>query len=57
MKRTSRWTRSRRDEDEFTAISYEDRVTDVLFSTDPDHLGLYGKPMARNAQVWTQDYT
>src|SRR5262249_9197620 len=28
----------------------------VLFSTAPDELGLYGKPMARNAQVWTNDY-
>jgi hypothetical protein len=28
-------------------------VVNVLFSTIPDDLGLYGKPMARNAQVWT----
>ena len=28
----------------------------VLFSTAADDLGLYGKPMARNAQVWTHDY-
>src|SRR5262249_38080987 len=30
--------------------------TVALFSTDPDHLGLYGKPMARNAQIWTESY-
>ena len=27
----------------------------VLFSTVPDDLGLYGKPMARNVQIWTDD--
>jgi hypothetical protein len=33
----------------------EDRVAHVLFSTAADDVGLYGKPMARNAQVWTRD--
>ena len=28
----------------------------VLFSAHPDDVGLYGKPMARNAQVWSADF-
>jgi len=55
-KRTNRWNRTHRDEDEFTYIEDEDPVAEVLFSTSPGHLGLYGKPMARNAQLWTEDY-
>ena len=33
-----------------------DKVSTALFSTDPDVIGLYGKPMARNAQIWTEDH-
>jgi len=32
------------------------RLAHVLFSTDPDVVGLYGKPMARNSQIWTDQY-
>ena len=28
----------------------------VLFSSLPEDLGLYDKPMARNAQIWTHDF-
>ena len=28
----------------------------VLFSSGRHDVGLYGKPMARNAQIWTHDY-
>jgi hypothetical protein len=56
VKRTSRWNRTHRDEDETTALAVEDRVSRVLFSTDPEELGLYGKPMARNSQIWTADH-
>ncbi len=28
----------------------------MLFSTDLDAIGLYDKPMARNAQLWTSDF-
>ena len=31
----------------------EASLVNVLFSTIPDDLGLYGKPMARNVQIWT----
>jgi hypothetical protein len=34
----------------------ENRLAHVLFSSDPDVVGLYGKPMARNSQIWTERY-
>ncbi len=54
-RRTHRWARVHRDEDELAVTAAEDRVAHVLFSTAADDLGLYGKPMARNAQIWTHD--
>ena len=54
-RRTHRWARIHRDEDELAVTAQEDRVAHVLFSTAADDLGLYGKPMARNAQIWTHD--
>jgi len=54
--RTHRWQRVARDEALLSGDAYEDKVTTALFSTKPDDLGLYGKPMGRNAQVWTSDY-
>jgi hypothetical protein len=55
-KRTHRWARVHRDEDELAIEGRDERLAHVLFSTSPDDLGLYGKPMARNAQLWTDDY-
>jgi hypothetical protein len=54
-KRTHRWARVHRHEDELDVLKQEDKTAHVLFSTAADDLGLYGKPMARNAQVWTHD--
>jgi hypothetical protein len=56
VRRTHRWQRVRRDADDHAAVAYDARVADALFATDPDTLGLYDKPMARNAQLWTEDY-
>jgi hypothetical protein len=56
MRRTHRWARVHRDEDELAVSGREDKVAHVLFSTNPSDLGLYDKPMARNAQLWTRDY-
>jgi hypothetical protein len=56
--RTHRWervTRDGRSERPRPDGKYSDKVTVALFSTDPDILELYGKPMARNAQIWTPD--
>lgn len=56
VKRTHRWSRSRRDQDESAALAWEDKVSDALFSTAPTTIELYGKPLARNAQIWTDAY-
>jgi Peptidase family M28 len=54
--RTNRWGRVHRYEDELKMTGEEDRVAHVLFSTAADDVGLYGKPMACNSQVWTHDF-
>lgn len=53
--RTHRWQRIARDAG-IPEAAFRDKVSTALFSTDPDVLGLYDKPMARNAQIWTEDY-
>jgi Peptidase family M28 len=56
--RTHRWARIHRHEDELSAVQVGDKVdkvAHVLFSAAADDIGLYGKPMARNAEVWTAD--
>lgn len=55
-KRSHRWARVLRDEDEIALIQREDKLLHVLFSTIPDDLGLYGKPMARNVQIWSREF-
>jgi hypothetical protein len=53
-KRTHRWDKIRRDQDDLAMAGEEAPLVHVLFSTTPDDVGLYGKPMARNVQIWTQ---
>jgi hypothetical protein len=60
-RRTHRWEKLHRHQDELAAPSdrgkdHEDKLVHVLFSTAGDDLGLYGKPMARNVQLWTRDH-
>jgi hypothetical protein len=55
-RRTHRWARVHRDEEELSISGREDKLVHVLFSTAPGDMGLYDKPMARNAQLWTHDY-
>jgi len=55
FRRTHRWARVHRHEDELV-VAKEDHLAHVLFSSAPDDVGLYGKPMARNAQIWTHDF-
>jgi hypothetical protein len=55
FKRTKRTARIPRDEDEL-ATAKEDKIGHVLFSSAPDDVGLYYKPMARNVQLWTHDF-
>jgi len=54
--RTHRWARVQRHQDELALSALEDKMTHVLFSALPGELGLYGKPMARNAQIWSTDF-
>lgn len=55
-RRTHRWARVARHEDELGVEGKEDRLAHVLFSTEPRDIGLYDKPMARNAEIWTDKY-
>src|SRR5207253_7885843 len=54
-KRTHRWDRILRDQDELALLQREDKLLHVLFSSIPDDCGLYDKPMARNVQIWMPD--
>ena len=60
VRRTHRWERVDKDDRAARAETgdgkFTDKVTVALFATDADTLGLYDKPMARNAQIWTSDY-
>jgi hypothetical protein len=57
FQRTHRWERSHRFVSELEKESEEmSHVAKVLFSTNLDSMGLYDKPMARNSQIWTQDF-
>jgi hypothetical protein len=53
-RRTHRWQKVLRDEDERALMDEESPLLHVLFSTIPEDLHLYGKPMARNVQLWTE---
>ncbi|MGB8646838.1 MAG: M28 family peptidase [Anaerolineae bacterium] len=54
-KRTNRWQRIPRSADPAFESTREDKVTRVLFSAALEAIGLYDKPMARNAQIWTRE--
>ena len=54
--RTHRWQRLHRYQDELNEAGSKASVVKVLFSTEPDAIGLYDKPMARNSQIWTSKY-
>jgi hypothetical protein len=56
VQRTHRWQAIARDLDETVVLEGADHVGRALFSTDPADLGLYGKPMARNVQLWDTHY-
>ena len=54
--RTHRFQRIPRDAGLRGLADYTDKVSLALFSTTPEAVDLYDKPMARNAQIWTSDY-
>jgi hypothetical protein len=53
--RTNRWDKVHRHESELDVLQKEDKVAHVLFSTRGDDIGLYGKPMGRNVELWTHE--
>jgi hypothetical protein len=53
-RRTHRWEKILRDQDQVELLGKEASLVNVLFSTLPDDVELYGKPMARNVQIWNQ---
>jgi hypothetical protein len=55
FQRTHRWARVHRHDDELVTAK-EDQLAHVLFSPAADDVGLYGKPMARNCQIWTEKF-
>jgi hypothetical protein len=54
--RTHRWQRVARDAGIHGDGMYTDKVSVALFSSDPEAVDLYDKPIARNSQIWTEDY-
>jgi hypothetical protein len=54
FKRSNRWEKILRDQDQVELLGQENSLVNVLFSTLPDDVELYGKPMARNVQIWTE---
>jgi hypothetical protein len=54
--RTHRYQRLRRDQEETEQLDGGDQVSHVIFSTEPQDLGLYNKPMARNTRLWTDQF-
>jgi hypothetical protein len=55
-RRTHRWEKIHRDQNELAVTAEEDKLAHVIFSTAADDLGLYGKPMARNVQLWDRQF-
>ncbi|MDP4223181.1 MAG: M28 family peptidase [Bacteroidota bacterium] len=50
--RTHRWQRLHRYQDELNEVAHKVKLIKVLFSTEPDAMGLYDKPLARNSHIW-----
>jgi len=54
--RTHRWQRLNRYQDELNEAAHKIKVARVLFSTEPDAMGLYDKPLARNCHIWNHRF-
>ena len=55
FRRSNRWERIERNDDT-DGVVREQGIQRVLFSAHPDDVSLYDKPMARNAQVWSDTF-
>jgi hypothetical protein len=54
--RTHRWQRVHRYQDELNEVGHKVGLIKALFSTEPDAMGLYDKPLASNSQLWTSSF-
>jgi hypothetical protein len=54
--RTHRWERVHRYQDELNQVAHKIRLIKALFSTEPDAMGLYNKPLASNSQLWNNKF-
>jgi hypothetical protein len=54
--RTHRWQRVHRYQDELNEFAHQVRLIKALFSTEPDAMGLYDKPLACNSQLWSDKF-
>ena len=54
--RTHRWQRLHRYQDELNEVAHKIKLVKVLFSTEPDAMGLYDKPLARNSHLWNHKF-
>jgi hypothetical protein len=54
--RTHRWQKIHRFQDELNEVVVQVRIAKALFSTDPDAIGLYDKPLARNSHIWNHEF-
>jgi hypothetical protein len=54
--RTHRWERIHRYQDELNEVAHKIRLIKALFSTEPDAMGLYNKPLACNSQLWNDKF-
>ncbi len=54
--RTHRWQRIHRYQDELNEAAHKVKMIKALFSTEPDAMGLYDKPLACNSQLWTHKF-
>jgi hypothetical protein len=54
--RTHRWERVHRYQDELNQVAHKVKLIKALFSTEPDSMGLYNKPLACNSQIWNNKF-
>ena len=55
--RTHRWQRIHRYQDELNEVGQKVKIVKALFSTEPEAMGLYDKPMARNSHLWDHAFS
>jgi len=56
FKRTHRWQKVLKYQDELNEVGHKVGIIRALFSTEPDAMGLYDKPLASNCQLWTNKF-